>query len=135
MASLDMTDILLEAYQLADMIESSEEMVRYLEAKKRLEEDQEAQKLIRRFQEKKERFEECQRFGHFHPDYHDARKKARAFQKEMIKYPLIQEYLDAEQALDLLLAGVSQTIAYSVSETIKVPAVNQKPTLKKRNCG
>ncbi len=134
MASLDMTDILLDAYQLADAIKSSEEMVRYLEVKKRLEEDQEAQRLIRLFKEKKEKFEECQRFGHFHPDYHDAKKKAHAFQKEMIKYPVIREYLDAEQALDLLLAEVSRTIAYSVSKTIKVP-VNQSPSLIRRHCG
>ena len=79
-----MTDILLDAYQLADMIQESEEVACYLELKKRLQEDQEAQELIYLFQKKKELVEECQRFGHYHPDFRDAKNKARDFQKKMV---------------------------------------------------
>jgi len=122
MASLDMTEILLETYRLADQIIESEEVSLYLQLKKQLRENAQVQALIREFQKKKERFEECQRFGHYHPDYHAAKEEAEAFQRRMRKHPLIAAYLEAEAALDQLLHQVSRTIAHSVSESIKVPA-------------
>lgn len=69
MATLDMSTILLEAYQLADEINESQEVKEYLKAKENLDNDPEAQKMIQEFYKANDRFEEAKRFGNFHPDY------------------------------------------------------------------
>lgn len=131
--SLDMAEILLEAYQLADQINESEEVRRYLELKERLHADPDVRRLIREFQRKKEKFEECQRFGHFHPDYHAAKEEAEAFQEKMAQHPLISEFLKAEEQLDRLLNEVSRTIAHAVSESVRVPVNDPRP-IRNRKC-
>ncbi|PTX58296.1 cell fate (sporulation/competence/biofilm development) regulator YlbF (YheA/YmcA/DUF963 family) [Melghirimyces profundicolus] len=134
MNSIDMTELLLETYKLADRINESEEVKQYLKLKKEIQNDKEAQRLIREFQRKKEVFEDCQRFGHFHPDYHKAKDEAEAFLKELKKHPKIRAYLDLEERLDYLLSEVSRTIARSVSDSIKVP-INDPRELRRRRKG
>jgi cell fate (sporulation/competence/biofilm development) regulator YlbF (YheA/YmcA/DUF963 family) len=131
MGSLDMAQLLLEAYELADSINESEEVKRYLACKKRLEEDPEAQSLIRKFQKIKELYEEAKRFGIFHPNYHEAKEQAEAFRNTMRSHPVIRDYLEAEERLDQLLYAVSLTIAHSVSDSIKVPANDPVDGVKK----
>jgi cell fate (sporulation/competence/biofilm development) regulator YlbF (YheA/YmcA/DUF963 family) len=131
--SLDMSEILIAAYQLADCINESEEVNNYLYYKKQLQEDQEAQKLIREFQDVKALFEEAQRFGIFHPNYHEAKEKAESFQKKLNHHPKIAAYLEAEEKLDQLLYDVSATIAHCISDTIKIPT-NDPKLLGKRIC-
>ncbi|SDW68541.1 Cell fate regulator YlbF, YheA/YmcA/DUF963 family (controls sporulation, competence, biofilm development) [Marininema mesophilum] len=133
MNSLDMTELLSEAYSLADRINESKEVSRYLELKRALAEDEEARKLINRFQTKKELFAEAQRFGHFHPDYHRAKDEAKEYLAEIRKYPLIKEYLELEEILDQLLNGVSQRIANAVSEDIKVPVNDEIQAMREAN--
>lgn len=103
-----------------------------------MERDESAQKLIREFQKKKELFEEAKRFGHFHPDYHKAKREARLFKREMEKHPVIGAYLKAEHELDELLFHVSKTIAHAVSPTIKIPSNDprlERSTIQKGGCG
>lgn len=132
MSALNMADLLLEAYNLADLIKNSPEAVRYIELKQELQEEEETRKLMHRFQIKKEKFEECQRFGHYHPDYHKARKEARECLQTIRQHPKINEYLELEEKLDHILNEVSRTIARSVSDTIKVP-INDPKELRKAN--
>ncbi|GGE19199.1 regulatory protein YlbF [Marinithermofilum abyssi] len=137
MNTINMADLLLEAYDLADAINESEEVRRYLAAKRRVQEDAQAQRLIREFQRKKELFDDAQRFGHFHPDYHKAKEEAEAFLRRMRENPVIGEYMEAEEQLDELLGEVSRIIARSVSDTIKVPVNDPRGLRKanKRRCG
>ncbi|MGI6126548.1 MAG: YlbF family regulator [Planifilum sp.] len=130
---LDMAEILMGAYQLADRINESEEVKRYLQLKERMDADPEVQRLIREFQRKKEKFEEAQRFGHYHPDYHAAKEEAESFQEKMAQHPLIAEFLEAEEQLDRLLNEVSRTIARAVSESVRVPINDPRP-IKRRKC-
>jgi cell fate (sporulation/competence/biofilm development) regulator YlbF (YheA/YmcA/DUF963 family) len=137
MNTINMADLLLEAYDLADAINESEEVRRYLAAKRRIQEDKQAQRLIREFQRKKELFDDAQRFGHFHPDYHKAKEEAEAFLRRMRENPVIGEYMEAEEQLDELLGEVSRIIAHSVSDRIKVPVNDPRELRKanKRRCG
>ncbi|PTM59719.1 YlbF family regulator [Desmospora activa] len=140
MSTLDMSELLLEAYQLADQINESEEVKRYLHLKQKVQESDEAQSLIAQFQRKKELFEEAQRFGHFHPDYYAAKKEANAFLKQIRKHPLIGQYLEAEEQVDHLLSEVSRTLAGAVSDSIKVPIndpreLRQANRKQRRGCG
>ncbi|WP_281887851.1 YlbF family regulator [Paenibacillus sp. YYML68] len=120
--TLDMAALLLEAYQLADMINNSAETADYLYWKHMKDQDEEAALLVRKFQKAKERFEECERFGHYHPNYHEALEQIQAVQAELDEVMSVRRFKEAERKLDELLQAVAETIAYSVSDTIKVPS-------------
>jgi cell fate (sporulation/competence/biofilm development) regulator YlbF (YheA/YmcA/DUF963 family) len=119
--ALDMSAILMQAYDLGDMIKISAETSDYLYWKQRKDEDPQVQELVKLFNKKKDLFEECQRFGHFHPDYHAALEQVQAIQDQLDSLESVKYYKEAEQRLDNLLFTVSQLIAHSVSDTIKVP--------------
>nr|WP_224749499.1 YlbF family regulator [Polycladospora coralii] len=130
-----MTDILLDVYDLADQINESDEMHHYLRWKMEVERDEEAQKLIKKFQHVKERFMEAQRFGIFHPNYHQAKEEMESYQSELKGHRSIGQYLAAEDELDRLLSEVMKILAHTVSRTIKVPL--HDPSLAgqaKRSC-
>ncbi|MFD0680448.1 MULTISPECIES: YlbF family regulator [unclassified Paenibacillus] len=119
--ALDMSAILMQAYDLGDMIKISTETSDYLYWKQRKDEDPQVKELVKLFNKKKELFEECQRFGHFHPDYHAALEQVQAIQVKLDNLESVKYFKEAEQRLDELLYTVSQMIAHSVSDTIKVP--------------
>lgn len=129
MKTIDMTELLSDAYQLADEINKSQEVQDYLCSQRKLQEDPEAQRLIWEFQKKKELYEETKRFGIFHPNYHEAKQEAEGFYEQLRNNPLIREFLDAEEKLDRLLYQISHTIAKSVSNQIHIP-IPQQRTLK-----
>jgi cell fate (sporulation/competence/biofilm development) regulator YlbF (YheA/YmcA/DUF963 family) len=124
--ALDMSAILLRAYDVGDMINASAELADYLYWKQAVDADPEAQRLIGLFAKAKEKFEECERFGHFHPNYHEALEKVQQVQAELDKIEPIARFKAAEEKLDDLLFAVSETIAYAVSDTIKVPGNKQE---------
>lgn len=82
---------------------------------------------------KKELFEETQRFGHFHPNFHEAKEQVEAVQREMEQIEAVWRFKDAENNLDQMLYEMSELIAHSVSESIKVPSNNPLP--KGGGCG
>lgn len=117
----DMSAILLGAYELSDYISRSELIADYLYWKQALARDEAAQAAIKQLERKKERFEECQRFGHFHPNYHEALEEAQRAQAAVDEFDTVREFKRAEEALDELLYDVSKMVAHAVSESIKVP--------------
>jgi cell fate (sporulation/competence/biofilm development) regulator YlbF (YheA/YmcA/DUF963 family) len=124
--TLDMSAILMQAYDLGDMIKISAETSDYLYWKQRKDEDPQVKELLKLFNKKKELFEECQRFGHFHPDYHAALEQVQSIQQQLDNLESVKNFKMAEQRLDDLLYSVSQLIAHSVSDTIKVPGNDLK---------
>lgn len=122
MASLDIVEILAEASSVSDEIIKTPLVARYLQLKRQLAQDESAQQLIQAFQKKKQLFEEAKRFGHYHPDYHQAKKEARAFQQRMERHPTIGAFIKSEREVDELLFHVSKTIAHAVSTSVKVSA-------------
>ena len=129
----DMTQLILESYELSAMINQSREVSEYLQAKRRMEEDGEVQRLLALFAKKKEQYEDVQRFGKYHPDYNDISKEVRELKRKIEAMETVQAFKQAEDRLDELLYQVSRTIADAVSETIKVPSNN--PFLEVRNSG
>jgi cell fate (sporulation/competence/biofilm development) regulator YlbF (YheA/YmcA/DUF963 family) len=125
--ALDMSAILLQAYELGDWINASAEVSEYLQSKYEMENDPEVKEIIRLFNIKKQLFEECERFGHFHPDYHSAMEQVQAIQQRMEQNAVWSRFNQAEHELDDLLYTVSKTIAHSVSMTIKVPSNVMQP--------
>ncbi|WP_411347445.1 YlbF family regulator [Paenibacillus sp. WLX2291] len=131
--TVDMAEVLLCAYDLGDMINNSIEVANYLYWKERMQQHPDVQRLIIKLNSKKELFEETQRFGHFHPNYHAAREEVEAVQEEMQRIEAVRRFSEAESNLDRMLYEMSEKIAHSVSQTIKVPSNDPLP--KGGGCG
>jgi cell fate (sporulation/competence/biofilm development) regulator YlbF (YheA/YmcA/DUF963 family) len=124
----DLSDLMLYAYAIGDSILSSSEVHDYLFWKKEAEQDKQAIALSKLLTKKKELWDECQRFGRFHPDYHSAKEAAEQVERQLDELEVVRRFKLAEQQLDDLLYTVSETIAHSVSDTIKVPSNNPLPS-------
>ncbi|UVI30964.1 YlbF family regulator [Paenibacillus spongiae] len=129
----DMANLLLHAYEVGEMINCSEEVADYTRWKNAVEQDSEIQKAVVAFAKAKQSFEECERFGHFHPDYHAALEVVNKEQQQLDAFDVVRRFKEAESRIDDLLYRVSMTIANAVSESIKVPSNNPLPA--KKSCG
>ncbi|QAY65502.1 YlbF family regulator [Paenibacillus protaetiae] len=126
--SIDMASLLLSAYELGDSINQSAEVAEYLYWKEIVEKDEHVRAVQRRFFKAKELFEECQRFGRYHPDFHSARKEAKKIEQELAEIECVSKFKAAELAVDTLLHDVAAMLAEAVSDTIKVPSNQEKPS-------
>ncbi|NBJ68513.1 MULTISPECIES: YlbF family regulator [Clostridia] len=120
-ATMDYVAILDHSEELGKMILDSDVMEAYRHSQKELQEDKEAQKLIQAFSSIKEQYEDVQRFGRYHPDYNTIMKEVRKVKREMDMNEKVASFKIAERNLQQLLDEISQYLAYSVSEQIKVP--------------
>ncbi|MDR0271052.1 YlbF family regulator [Paenibacillus sp.] len=130
--TMDMAAVLMNAYELGDMINQSVEVSDYLYWKHRVNSNPGVQELVRLLAKKKELFEETQRFGHFHPNYHSAKDEVKSVEEQLEQFEEVVRFKQAEKDLDDLLHQMSEMIAFSVSDSIKVPSNDPNP---KRGCG
>lgn len=130
---LDMAAVIDQAYTLADWINQSEEVSTYTAAKERLKQDAEAQRLIQLFQQKKQAYEEVQRFGKYHPDFDKISRELRECKQKLDMLESVQAFKRAENRLDELLYRVGRTIADAVSPTVKV--LSNNPIMEAVNSG
>ncbi|KGX93287.1 regulator [Pontibacillus halophilus JSM 076056 = DSM 19796] len=121
LATNETVEILDRAEKLGQMVLASETYLDYVQAKRQLEEDQEAQGLIQAFQDSKVDYEEVQRFGRYHPDYNSITKAVRLKKRDMDMNDSVANYKIAERNLQKLLDEISGLIANSVSPQIKAP--------------
>ncbi|MCM3732292.1 YlbF family regulator [Fictibacillus nanhaiensis] len=122
--SLDQVVLLDETLTLAEMVSNSSVALEYKRSKYILEQDIQAQEMIARFAEMKEKYEEVQRFGKYHPDFHKVSAQVRTLKRELDFHENIANFKKAEKELEQLLIECSRIIAQSVSEQIKVPTGN-----------
>lgn len=129
-----MTSIFADVANLAEQINHSTEAKEYRKYKVHLQEHAEVQQLLQEFQRVKDDFAEAQRFGIFHPNYHEAKAKAQEYQQRLNTHPVIAQFRQAEEQLDQLLHQVSLIIAHSVSESIKVPSNQLQKQTRNQSC-
>ncbi|MBW5444689.1 YlbF family regulator [Cohnella sp. CFH 77786] len=129
----DWTELLSRAYTLGEMIKQSAMAEEYVYWKRKVENDEEAAQAARRLFKAKEKFAECERFGRFHPDYHEALDKVYAVQAELDRVESVRRFKAAERDLDELFREISVTVARAVSESVKVPDAD--PGAKGGGCG
>lgn len=120
-ATMEYVTILDDAEELGKIVFDSDVMKDYLEKKASLEQDEEAQKLIKVFNDIKEHYEDIQRFGRYHPDYQEIMKKVRSTKRAVDMHESVAVFKVAERNLQSLLDDISEMIAFSVSNQIKVP--------------
>ncbi|WP_199617801.1 YlbF family regulator [Paenibacillus alkalitolerans] len=125
--ALDISLLLNKASELGAAMLRTAELADYLYWKDRMAGDETVALVLRKMAKAKERFEECERFGQFHPNYHEALDEVKAVESEMEKVESIREFKKAEEALDRLLYDISVLIAHSVSDTVKVPSNDPLP--------
>lgn len=120
-ATLEYAQILDGSEALGQMILRSEQASAYIEARRAMEEDREAQMLIKAFNHIKMQYEDVQRFGRYHPDYNEIMRDVRKTKREMDMNPFVAAFKIEERKLQQLLDEVSIIIADSVSEQVIAP--------------
>ncbi|ENH98349.1 hypothetical protein J416_01379 [Gracilibacillus halophilus YIM-C55.5] len=133
LATMEIVNILDQSEALGQMVLESEVMEEFQKAKSTMDHDTEAQALITRFNELKDSYEEVERFGRYHPDYNKIMKDIRVAKREMDMHHTVAEYKVAERNLQQLLDEVSEVVATSVSDNVKVP--KDGAVLKEGGCG
>lgn len=120
-ATLEHIDVLEESEKLGEIIIQSDVMEAYNNSRNNLDNDREAQQLIKAFADIKVHYEDVQRFGRYHPDYNEIMKNVRSTKREMDMNDKVAAFKVAERNLQRVLDEVSELIAFSVSEQIKAP--------------
>ncbi|WP_047984577.1 YlbF family regulator [Ornithinibacillus californiensis] len=120
-ATLEYVDILDRSEILGKMVMDSDVYEAYEVARNALYNDIEAQQLIKDFNAVKDQYEDVQRFGRYHPDYSEIMKLVRTRKRAMDLNDKVAAYKIAERQFQSLLDEISQYIAFSVSDQIKVP--------------
>lgn len=110
--------------ELSQMIRQSTLFYEYKQAKLAIERDEKLQDKIDQFVQMKERYEEVQRFGHYHPDFHTVMKEIREQKRQLDKEEKIARFQRAEEEMQLLLDEVTVKIAAAVSPAVKVDSGN-----------
>lgn len=131
-ATSDLLQVIENSELLATYITQSEIAFNYKEAKQRLDKDVDAQLLIAQFTQMKEKYEEVQRFGKYHPHFHTVVTDMREIKRKLDLHETIANFKKAERDLEQLLNEVSRIIADAVSPHIKVPTGN--PYFDNRSC-
>lgn len=119
--TLEHIDILDQSDIVSNLIKNSTELNIYKEREHILQTNQEAQNLIKDFNKIKEKYDEAQRFGTYHPDYNKIMKQVRSTKRKMDMNEHVAAFKIAERNLQNLLDEVSKIIATSVSSSIMVP--------------
>jgi len=125
LATIERLEILNMSEDLANMILQSELMDEYRHSLYNLKKNKEAQTLISQFVKMKEKYEDVQRFGRYHPDYKSITFEIRNLKRQVDLNESVAAFRRAEQDLQTMLDELSIMVARSVSDHIKVPTGNQ----------
>ncbi|MGV2927911.1 YlbF family regulator [Macrococcus capreoli] len=120
----DVLNVLEEAETLNQMIMNSEAYQQYKNAYIALAQNEEVQKLKHDVIKIKERYEEVNRFGRYHPDYQSVMMETRRKKKAYDMHPEVAQVKLLETTLQSLLDEVIVIITESVSPSIKVEKGN-----------
>ena len=126
-AAADLTELQMRAYALGEMIRESALAEEYARRKEMLARDEAAQQAKKRLAAAKEKFAECERFGRYHPDYHEALKNVKAAEAEVNALESVRLFKEAERRMDELLHEVALILARAVSDSVKVPGDGDAP--------
>lgn len=120
-ATIEIVDLLDQSEHFSKIILQSDVIDEYRQARKRMNNDETAQRLIREFNETKILYDEVQRFGRYHPDYNQIMTNIRSKKRDMDMNEVVANFKIAERNVQRLLDDISELIARSVSEQILVP--------------
>lgn len=122
--TFDWVQITDSAEELSHMILESEQAKKYNDAYNDVYQNKSLSNEIHAFARLKERYEEVQRFGKYHPDYKLVMKQIRVDKRRLDLNEKVAALRLAENELQDLLDQVSFIIGRSVSEAVKIPSSN-----------
>ncbi|MGP1907368.1 YlbF family regulator [Metabacillus sp. JX24] len=124
LATMESVQLLDEAELLGALVVQSEIAEDYRRTLDTLRKDKSAQKVIARFVEIKNLYEDVQRFGKYHPQYKEITKAMRDAKRELDLHDTVAAFKKAEKELQNLLDEISVELGTAVSQNIKVPTGN-----------
>lgn len=124
MMTSDWVIILDEADALCEMILSSVPAKMLQQAYDAVYSDVQLIEAIHAFNRMKEQYEDVQRFGKYHPDYHTIMKSIRQQKRALDLNEKVSALKIAENDFQDLLDEISLLIGKTVSEAVKVPVSN-----------
>lgn len=124
LATIERIELLDKADELVQMVLNSDIAENYRQCLYRVKSSKETQAKVSAFVKMKERYEEVQRFGRYHPDYKEVMGQIRVLKREVDLDDFVAEFKKAENDLQGLLDEISVLIGRSVSESVKVPTGN-----------
>jgi cell fate (sporulation/competence/biofilm development) regulator YlbF (YheA/YmcA/DUF963 family) len=124
LATIERIELLEKAEELVQMVLDSDIAENYRQCLYRVKSSKETQAKVKAFVKMKERYEEVQRFGRYHPDYKEVMGQIRVLKREVDLDDAVAEYKKAENDLQGLLDEISVLIGRSVSDSVKVPTGN-----------
>lgn len=113
--------IIDNAESLTAMLLSSDAVANYRKAFDAVYSDEKLASSIHAFTAMKERHEEVQRFGKYHPDYNIVMKSIRVQKRELDLNEKVATLRIAENDVQYILDEIGSIVAQSVSESVKVP--------------
>lgn len=122
--TLEHINILEKADALSQMILESNIAEDYFRCLYKVQNDEQAQQLIKRFLVNKEKYEDVQRFGKHHPDYLEITVNVREAKRDLDLHETVAEFKKAENAVQEILDEISVLLGRSVSDQIKVATGN-----------
>lgn len=129
---IDIIEVMDHADELNRMILNSEAYQVYKEAYIDLTQNEEVQHLKDKLIRIKEKYDEVNRFGRYHPDYQTIMLETRRRKKEFDMHPEVARVKQLETQLQTLLDEVLIIIASSVSTEVKVEKGN--PFFESHTC-
>lgn len=127
--------ILDEVDTLSTMILSSELAKNYRQAYNAVYSDDQLVAQINAFNKMKEQYEDVQRFGKYHPDYHTIMKEIRQQKRALDLDERVAQLKVAENELQDLFDEISLLVGKTVSEAVKVPVSNPFFETSSSGCG
>ncbi|MFC7685532.1 YlbF family regulator [Ureibacillus sp. GCM10028918] len=127
--------ILDEAEEISAMILSSEQAQKLRSAYDEVYSDENLVHQINAFNRMKEQYEDVQRFGKYHPDYHTIMKQIRQQKRSLDLDERVANLKIVENDFQDLLDEISLIIGKSVSEAVKVPVSNPFFATSSSSCG
>ncbi|AOV08370.1 YlbF family regulator [Sporosarcina ureilytica] len=116
--------IIEHAEELIKIMASSEVVEEYNKAREAVYSNDVLVKSIKEFTRLKERYEEVQRFGRYHPDYQTVMKDIRLRKRELDLNEQVAALRLAENDVQQLFDEIGMIIGKTVSESVKVPTGN-----------
>jgi len=120
-ATLEHLTLLDHADDLIEMFSDSEVVERYRANKDKLARDEKAKALIKQFVQLREKYNEVQRFGKYHPEFDSVIRQMMDVKRDLDLNDTIAAYKKAEEDVEALLNDISRSLAMAVSPSIKVP--------------
>lgn len=131
MMTSEWVEILDEVDELNAMIEASQLTKNLREARKAVYQDEQLVAQIQAFQYSKLQYEEVQRFGKYHPDYHRVTKEIRQQKRALDLHDAVANLRIVERDFQQMLDEIGVLLATTVSSAVKVDT----DTLLASSCG